>query len=795
MKNHSRKFLVVFLIPIILLALVSVPVRAAGGTFKLTPAETSATFNEGTIHNQTITVTSLGFIGRVNVTAQVGPSRGLACILDPDHVTLATTATSTLSCQGNTAGTYQLIIQGSGLVPPSTIDMNQTDPIIYTVTTPLYSASASPAIVNAEAGTTSQTPSVTITIASLGTFSGVVNLNPVSATLSCALNVTSVTVSAGGSSHAGILCGGVNPAINTVTINATSTVNFGSPPKPVVIIHRTSISYSLTGLVCLVDPGFITRTNACPSPAQQLVGMSSSLAGTQLRVSVAVNDSAGLNGFDITLLADHTKLQPVDADLTGSILLTGGVPNVLVKCIGGVRVAGPTCVPTDTADTIHLSAATANFISTTPTNATLFTAVYNILQNITSPTPITFQTGCGTLALPTSIPPLCVIIENGGGQSVPELGPQTISYTTNTATPLFGLKTKPTTLTFTQGTTPPAQTATIYLDEINSFSCGGLGCVDLALITPSPPPSGLAASLVFNTVSDPLITNSSVSVSISRFTPTGIYTIQIVGSVDTTNTPATGFTYLGSTTTLTVVVVAANDFVVTANPTSIFAFTGSSAATTVTVAGGTSFTGTVNLQASINPSTGLTCGFTPSSVVIPPSRGTSQLSCTSSTGGNFTITVTATSGALSHTATLIFGGIDFGISANPSPLVVNPGQTGSTTIRLSSINHYSGVINLSATVSPTGPTLSFSSTTVTVIRDGSATSTLSVTLPSGTSANSTVTVTASDGTITHMLNIIVTPGLPNIVIVSVSTSIASNSTTIGQSVTVSVTVKNTGVIA
>jgi hypothetical protein len=59
----------------------------------------------------------------------------------------------------------------------------------------------------------------------------------------------------------------------------------------------------------------------------------------QLRIAVNVNASDALNGFDVILVADHTKLQPFDADLTGSLL--PATANILVKCIGGLVKAGP----------------------------------------------------------------------------------------------------------------------------------------------------------------------------------------------------------------------------------------------------------------------------------------------------------------------------------------------------------------------------------------------------------------------------------------------------------------------
>src|SRR3989441_13194085 len=144
------------------------------------------------------------------------------------------------------------------------------------------------------------------------------------------------------------------------------------------------------GTVCLVAPG----TNACPSSPASLSGNS----GTQLRVSVFIQNSDGLNGFDITLLADHTILKPAGADLTGTVL--PGPQTVLVECLSGVLVQGSRCAPNDTVDTVHLAAvACLGCITATPTTGLLFTAIYNV-TSASSGTPLGFQTGCPT---PTSV--------------------------------------------------------------------------------------------------------------------------------------------------------------------------------------------------------------------------------------------------------------------------------------------------------------------------------------------------------------------------------------------------------
>jgi hypothetical protein len=104
----------------------------------------------------------------------------------------------------------------------------------------------------------------------------------------------------------------------TATITPTSTGPFGSATLTVTsntpgsytaqvtgtsgsIFHTTTVTVTVTssgvGIVCIVS----SSTTSCPATPAILAGTQ----GTQLRVSVFIQGSSSLNGFDITLLADH----------------------------------------------------------------------------------------------------------------------------------------------------------------------------------------------------------------------------------------------------------------------------------------------------------------------------------------------------------------------------------------------------------------------------------------------------------------------------------------------------------
>jgi hypothetical protein len=518
---------------------------------------------------------------------------------------------------------------------------NQTDPIPYTVNTPLFGVNANPTSVNAAAGTSTGTSRITVT--SMNGFTGTITLaakGPIG--FSCSFNPATVT----GTATSTMTCGGAIPGANGVTVNATAT---SPPPGSITVFHQKGLIYTLSGIVCLTDPGAVARNTACPPSQTAFTGMNSRVVGTQLRVAVALNESVGVLGFDVTLWADHTILQPFDADITRTVL-TGSV-TVLAKCIGGVLVQGSTCVPTDNLDTIHLAAA-SNLLTQSPINGTLFTAVYNIVANNTAPINVGFQKGCGNVVIPTSVPPLCVSLTNGGGGSVPEFAALNATYSTLNTVQTFGIKTSQT-FTF-RGTTPPAQTANVYLTEINGFSCFTLSCVDLSTLTPPATPSNPPrVSLTPTSVSDPNIQNSTLRVSISRTTQAGIYIIYLVAGPDTTNTPFPGTTYLGAVVTLTVIVIG--DFSITASPSPMSVNAGGSATSTITLKSLNSFAGVISLTTAIN-ATGASATASPTSITMTSGAtltATLTVSLPSGTTHNSNVNVTAVSLGITHILTII----------------------------------------------------------------------------------------------------------------------------------------------
>src|SRR6266699_3170249 len=183
----------------------------------------------------------------------------------------------------------------------------------------------------------------------------------------------------------------------------------------------------------------------------------------------------------------------------------------------------------------------------------------------------------------------------------------------------------------------------------------------------------------------------------------------------------------------------APDFTISAtSPSAVNA--GQSTTSTITIAPLNGFTGTVSLSDSA-PS-GLTCGtISPTSL---PGSGTATVSCSANAGGTYALTVTGTSGSLTHSAVATFtvkqG--DFTITASV-PAAANVGQSSTTTLTITALNGFTATVALTDTV-PNGLSCgNISSTSIA----GSGTATVSC---SATNSGSyTLTITGTGGSLTH----------------------------------------------
>ena len=180
-------------------------------------------------------------------------------------------------------------------------------------------------------------------------------------------------------------------------------------------------------------------------------------------------------------------------------------------------------------------------------------------------------------------------------------------------------------------------TATVTVSLVN----GTTQSVSLSSAV-SPVAMGLTSTL--NPASSIPTFTSKLTISTSSSTPTGSYSIAVVGTNGTISRSATYF----------LTVTPPPDFSISASPSSLKMPRFGIDSTAITVTSLNGFSGTVSLSAT--PPTGVSVSFSPGLVTVP--LGGSGVSLVTFTGssvdsrGTFTVTLTGTSGSLSHSTTI-----------------------------------------------------------------------------------------------------------------------------------------------
>lgn len=197
------------------------------------------------------------------------------------------------------------------------------------------------------------------------------------------------------------------------------------------------------------------------------------------------------------------------------------------------------------------------------------------------------------------------------------------------------------------------------------------------------------------------------------------------------------------------VTAAPPDFAVSATPASSIVRPGTGASYMVTVAPSNGFDGNVSFAVTGLPS-GVTPTFTPGSLFGSGSSTLSLATSSSTPAGSYPLTITATSGTLSHSTQVTLVVADFSVSASPSSQTVRRGSKTSYTVTITALGPFSSVVSFSASGVPKRTSASFSPTSV----SGSGTSTLTISTnrnsPTGTYS---LTISASGGGITHSANV------------------------------------------
>ncbi len=447
-----------------------------------------------------------------------------------------------------------------------------------------------------------------------------------------------------------------------VLIGLTLVASLLAVPQTVLMVHANPG----TGTVCIEDFTSVPVTVA--EPCNHVLSGTTPVGPTfdgpfvtpnhQVQIGLYVNGSDPLNGWDITLLADHTKLVPVSVDPTHSLVGPENIPGaslaVVVLCLQGVSKTG-NCLSTDTIDTLHYSVVGSK--TTGVSSGLLFTAVYNITGTTTAGgISIGYQSGC---AGSQSIPGSCIAILTGTPSPAPETsmaasfdnsGTPSTGGTGTSGVPFITASSSTNTLTLLVGQSGLVTiTATAQNGWPGPAACAPptLGCSTDSILFTEAHSSSLSVGLAPGTTCVTLGTSCSTpAINIRAPTTKGNYSVTFFA-----NYVANSFT-TGQNNTLDApvsVFVRVTDFTWALSASSVNVVSGAplTALLTGTVTSVNGFAGTVTLTSI--PVSGVTVSFSPTSVpVAAGGSATTQISLSTTLlpGGTATVITRATTSGL-----------------------------------------------------------------------------------------------------------------------------------------------------
>src|SRR6476646_6906790 len=271
----------------------------------------------------------------------------------------------------------------------------------------------------------------------------------------------------------------------------------------------------------------------------------------------------------------------------------------------------------------------------------------------------------------------------------------------------FGISATPASQTIVQGN---AASYSVALTVNSGFT----GSVNFS-VTGLP----VGATAAFNPPSLSASGATTLTVSTSASTPPGTYTLTITANDGS----------ITRTTSVALLVDPVGDFGLTISPPSQTVNQGDNIGYGVTVSASGGFTSLVNLSVSGIPP-GATATLSPSSVQGSGLVSLAIVPGANTPGGNYTITVTGSTGPLVHTATATLTILvpDFSLSSSPTSREILVGQATSYAVTLTPINNYSGTVSFTVSGLPTGTTSTFNPSSLST----SGSTTLSITTNNST---------------------------------------------------------------
>jgi uncharacterized membrane protein len=619
-------------------------------------------------------------------------------------------------------GNYLLAVNGTS------VSLSHTVIILVTVSPPDFQILAHPANLTILAGSSKTS---TLTISSLGSFSGTVSLTAgASGQLNPSINPSSVILSP-----------------TAASVNATLTVQVpkGTQPGPYYSVYLTGTSYPLTHYVYI--PINVTGPDLRISSNPSFLNMK---PGTTAQSTITLSSVLGFSG---TVLLNAYAYQGISTSLdkvsvfvnsttTGKATLTMSVSSTTAAGFNIVNVAGSsgnltryTYVEINvTAPDFRLtvspsyftlnehsnSNATINLLSSLGFHGTVTLSAYSYGPNgpnfTINPSTVTLAAnGTGTskltISTATSNPGYYTIQVTGTSGSISH----TFYVSVNVIGPDFTLSANPSYFTIKAG---DSAQSTISVSSVLRFNG------TIALNTSS---IGVTAILDKYSVSVNSTTpaTATLTISVPSNTQSGFYSVYVNGVSGSLTHSA--YIYVN---------VVAPGFRMSVDPSYISLKLGSSINSTITLTSTLGFQGTVSLTAYSYDSNGPSVIINPSFVTLKPnatSTATVEISALNAVPGYYSISISGTSGSLQQYAYVNVNvvGPDFSMISNPYFITVQQGKSTSSLVTISRLNNFNGTITLS-TYSYGPVTVSLNATSVT----------LSSTVTSAT-VNATITASKS----------------------------------------------------
>jgi PKD repeat protein len=521
------------------------------------------------------------------------------------------------------------LVYATGISSPFTIKFTSVRPSNPSS----FSVSANPTILTTQAGSSAIS---TVTLTSLNGFAGTVSLstNVSPSGLTASVSPSSIALTGGGTGTSMLTANSAIAGTYTVTIVATS----GSASQSVQVTVRVtdftvSVQSSLT-----VTSGSATTSNVTLNSLNGFAGtvnLATSASPSGVTVSLSPTSitltSGGTGASNLNVTSSTVGTYTVTITGTSASLSHTAFVNVNVVASSGFSVAAdPSAV---------------GFQSGSNASATItLTSLGNFSGDVDLAESVNPSTGLTVSCNPTSV---FLSPESSANSTCTFASSAPNSYT----------------VTITASNGPLSHTATITV-EVGGFTisaspttvniqAGGSGTSSITVLSVA----GFMGMINFSTYASPTGLTASISPASIGLSPGGLGSSTLTISSSTIGAYAVTVTGTsGSSTHSVTITVNVQDFTLAVNPSSLSLAAGTTGTITVSIASMAGFAGTVSLFAVCTPG-GPKLSLSSSSVPLSSGGfGTSTLTVRTlhkTPPGTYTITITATSGSLIHTATVV----------------------------------------------------------------------------------------------------------------------------------------------